>query len=265
MVDAPHGNGHDAVHNANPDTNETQWSGSAEQRNNSDSSSQNAAEGYGQPYNPEYDRQQSEQGGQHNNPSWESVNPFKLIQENLPQKAKNAVRSAYGIIGIAAVILGIALLVWPGKTFKVFAVAFGTYFVVSGLIRIVSAIVELGLPGGWRILDILIGILLTIGGVVVLKNLALSGRTLAIVATMTVGIGWIAEGIMALAESWQLPSSGWSVFYGIISIIAGMVILFSPISSMIWLIVFGGGALIVMGISSIIRAFTFGKTKTVNK
>ena len=57
---------------------------------------------------------------------------------------------------------------------------------VSGVVRIVTAIVELGLPGGWRVLDILVGLLLSVGGVVMLKNSALSGATLAVVVTMVV-------------------------------------------------------------------------------
>ena len=127
----------------------------------------------------------------------------------LPQKAKNAIRGLYGIIGVAAIVLGVALLIWPGKTLGVAAVALGIYFVVSGVIRIVSAIVTLGLPSGWRILDILIGIMLSVGGVLMLKNAALSGQALAVFITMVVGLGWMMEGVMALAESWRLPSSGW--------------------------------------------------------
>lgn len=51
----------------------------------------------------------------------------------------------YAILGIAAIILGLALLIWPGATLKVAAIALGAYFVVSGVVRIVTAIVELGL------------------------------------------------------------------------------------------------------------------------
>ena len=46
------------------------------------------------------------------------------------------------------------------------------------------------------------------------------------------------EGVMALAESWRLPSSGWAVLYAIISIIAGLVVLVSPVSSMLFLVIF---------------------------
>ena len=188
-----------------------------------------------------------------------SFNPFRLVEEMLPQRAKNTIRGAYGLIGIVAVILGVALLVWPGKTLLVAAIALGVFFVVAGMVRIVSAIVELGLPAGWRVLDIIVGLLLTIGGVIMFKYTALSAQTLLIVITLTVGICWIVEGIMALTESWMLPKQGWAIFYAIISIIAGIAILFWPGPSALTLMIFGGITLIVLGISAIVRAFTFGK------
>lgn len=189
------------------------------------------------------------------------MSPFKLVEEWLPQQAKNAIRGVYGVLGVVALILGLALLIWPGATLKVAAIALGAYFVVSGVIRIVTAVVELGLPGGWRVLDILIGVLLTVGGVIVLKNAALSGATLAVLITMVVGLGWMMEGVMALVESWRMPSSGWAVVYALLSIVAGFIVLFSPVSSTAWLILFGGCALIVLGVVAIVRAFTFGKPR----
>lgn len=110
-------------------------------------------------------------------------------------------------------------------------------------------------------LDILIGVLLTVGGVIVLKNAALSGATLAVLITMVVGLGWMMEGVMALVESWRMPSSGWAVVYALLSIVAGFIVLFSPVSSTAWLILFGGCALIVLGVVAIVRAFTFGKPR----
>lgn len=216
------------------------------------------AGGAGNAGNPFVGQGGQNQGGQ--NPfGWHSTDPFKLIESMLPQRTKNWVRTIYAIIGVAAIVLGIALLIWPGITLQVAAVLLGIYFVVSGVTRVVTAIVELGLPGGWRILDILVGVLLAIGGIVVLKNSALSGQTLAVLVTMTVGLGWMLEGFMALVESWRLPSSGWAVLYAVISIIAGFVVLLSPITSTMWLVVFGGCALVVMGVSAIVRGFKFGR------
>ncbi|MZI65447.1 HdeD family acid-resistance protein, partial [Enterococcus durans] len=43
--------------------------------------------------------------------------------------------------------------------------------------------------------------------------------------------------------------------------VAGFIVLFSPVSSTTWLILFGGCALVAIGIVAIVRAFTFGKSK----
>ena len=150
---------------------------------------------YGYPYGP------GQPNPNDSNGEWKPVSPFKLMESWLPQRAKNAIRGAYGIIGVIAIVLGLALFIWPGATLKIAAIALGAYFVVSGVVRIVTAIVELGLPGGWRVLDILVGLLLSVGGVVMLKNSALSGATLAVVVTMVVGVGWMMEGVMGLRDA----------------------------------------------------------------
>lgn len=216
---------------------------------------------YGYPYGYPYGNPYGYDPNSHSNDSgeWEPVSPFKLVESWLPQRAKNAIRGVYGVLGVMAIVLGIALLIWPGVTLKIAAVALGAYFVISGVIRIVTAIVELGLPGGWRVLDILVGLLLTVGGVVMLKNATLSGAMLAVLVTMVVGLGWMMEGVMALVESWHMPSSAWAVIYALISIVAGCIMLFSPLASTGWLILFGGCALVALGIVAIVRAFTFGK------
>ena len=215
---------------------------------------------YGNPYGYGPNAASPDENGE-----WKPASPFKLFEEWLPQRAKNAIRGAYGIIGAIAIILGMALLIWPGVTLKIAAIALGAYFVVSGVVRIVTAIVELGLPGGWRVLDILVGLLLTVGGVVMLKNSALSGATLAVLVTMVVGVGWMMEGVMALVESWRMPSSAWAVIYALISIVAGCVMLLCPVASTGWMILFGGCALMALGIVAIVRAFTFGKTSKSGK
>ncbi|MBB2955050.1 uncharacterized membrane protein HdeD (DUF308 family) [Bifidobacterium commune] len=193
------------------------------------------------------------------NDEWWRMNPFKLVEEWLPTQAKKTIRMVYGVVGVVAVLLGLALLAWPGKTLEVFAVVLGIYFLISGAMRVIGAIVENGLPGGWRVLDILVGLLLVIGGVIMLKNTILSSAMLTILVTLTVGIGWIMEGIMALVETWRLPKSGWAIFYSVISVFAGIVLLCSPFTSVIFLIIFTGCTMVIMGALAIIRAFRFGK------
>ena len=194
------------------------------------------------------------------NPQW-NESPFKLVEDMLPQQATNAIRTLYAVTGVSAVILGVALLVWPGRTLSIFAVVLGIYFVITGIAHIISSIVELGLPAGWRVLGCLIGVLLTMGGIIMLKNASLSGQALALVLTLTVGIGWILEGVISLSESWRTPQSGWAVAYAVLSILAGVVVLFFPLAATIWLIIFTGVMMIILGITAVIRAFTFGRGK----
>lgn len=185
--------------------------------------------------------------------------PFKLIEEHLPQQAKNWIRAVYAVVGVAALLIGIALLVWPGPTLVVATVALAIYFVISGIVRAVTAFAVQGVPAGWRVLDVVVGVLLTIGGVVMLKNTALSASTLLMLITSIVGISWIMEGVMSLAESWRVPSSGWAVAYGLISVFAGFVLLVTPMQSTVFLVIFAGCSLAVMGVMALVRAFTFGR------
>ena len=176
------------------------------------------------------------------------MDPFRLLEQVLPQQAKNRIRGMYGVIGIASILLGVALLFWPGHTLAVAAIMLGIYLLISGMVRIVTAIVELGLPGGWRV-----------GGIVVLKNSSMSAAMLTVLCTMAIGVSWLLEGIMTLFECWNVPSSAWAVIYSLLSIVAGFIALFNPFGSTVWLVMFVAIALVVIGIMAVVRAIRFGK------
>ena len=149
----------------------------------------------GQPYQADEQRNDQDQSGwQQTNWYTGNFNPFRLIEEWLPEKAKTKIRVIYGVVGVAAIALGAALLLVPNKTLALAALLLGVYFVISGVVRIVGALVEPFLPAGWRVLDVFVGILLTFGGVVVVRNYGMTGQTLALLITMMVGFGWIMDG-----------------------------------------------------------------------
>jgi uncharacterized membrane protein HdeD (DUF308 family) len=187
------------------------------------------------------------------------VHDFALNAKNLGTSAINGIRLAFGIGGIVAVILGIVLLVWPEKTLGVVAIFLGIYFLVAGVIRLALGIFSKGISGGMRTLDILLGILLIVGGIIVLKNVGPATAALLILTVAVIGVGWIIEGVLSIVESRGAPSSGWAITSGIISILAGIVVLVIPGWSALWLILITGIILIVLGILGIIRAFTFGR------
>lgn len=173
------------------------------------------------------------------------------------KSAVNGIRTALGVGGVLAVIVGILILVWPGKTAAVVAAIIAIYAIVAGLVYAGLGIFS-KTKGGWaRVGHILLGILFIIAGVVALFNLTATTAWLAVFIGILVGIMWIVEGIVALSTLGDAASKGWSIFFAILSIVAGLVVLFSPVWGAVvlwWLL---GISLVVLGIINIVRAFTF--------
>lgn len=173
------------------------------------------------------------------------------------KSAINGIRTALGIGGVIAVIVGILILVWPEKTAAVVAIIFALYLIAAGLVYAGLGIFS-KTKGGWaRVGHILLGILFIIGGVLALFSPMIFAAWLAVFLGILVGILWIVEGIVSLSTLGDAPSKGWTIFFAIVSIVAGIVILFSPLwgAAVLWLIL--GIALVVLGIIQVIRAFTF--------
>jgi uncharacterized membrane protein HdeD (DUF308 family) len=192
-------------------------------------------------------------------PVEEAFNELSMNAKNLTRQAVNGIRVAFGIAGVVAIILGILLLVWPAKTIGVVAVFAGIYFIVVGIVRLAVGIFSRGISGGLRTLDIILGILLVIAGIIALRNIAVAAAALLILVVAIIGIGWIIEGVMVLVESSGAPSRGLAITHGILSIVAGIIVLVIPRWSVVWLVIITGILLIVLGAFAVYRAFTFGR------
>lgn len=175
----------------------------------------------------------------------------------------NGIRAALGIGGVLAVIVGILILVWPGRTAMVVTAIIAIYAIAAGLVYAGLGIFS-KTKGGWaRVGHIVLGILFIIAGVVAFLNLGATTAWLALFLGILVGIMWIIEGIVSLTTLSDTSSKGWTIFFAILSIVAGVVLLFSPIWGAVvlwWLLAI---SLIVLGLVNIVRAFTFGKGEVV--
>ena len=175
------------------------------------------------------------------------------------KSAVNGIRTALGIGGVLAVIVGILILVWPGRTAAFVTAIIAIYAIAAGLVYAGLGIFAKA-KGGWaRVGHIVLGILFIIAGVVALFNLAQTTAWLALFLGILVGIMWIVEGIVSLSTLGDASSKGWTIFFAILSIVAGIILLFSPLwgAAVLWWLL--GISLIVLGIINIVRAFTFGK------
>lgn len=184
---------------------------------------------------------------------------FAFDSAELTKSAVNTIRVTLGITGVLALIAGIFITFWPKNSAIVLTVMIGIYFLIAGLAYVGLGIFSKGLSGGARALDIILGILFVIGGVLMLSSPSESAVVLGIFLGVLVGILWIVEGAVALAQAGSSASKGWAIFFGLLSIIAGIVLLFSPFWGAAILFWVTGISLIVLGIIQIVRAFTFGR------
>ena len=180
-------------------------------------------------------------------------------EKSMAGKAIKAVRWIYAITGVIALLAGIALLFAPAKTLVFLTTVLGFYFVITAGIRLFTTVFESKLPTGWRVASIITNLLILLGGVVILRNQALSTATLSTMVVVVAGFGWITEGIMSILESELSSNRGFTILSGALSIIAGVFVFIYPLWSAKMLVIFTGAALLVFGVTLIIRAIRFGK------
>jgi uncharacterized membrane protein HdeD (DUF308 family) len=160
------------------------------------------------------------------------------------------------LFGLLAVILGIVMLVWPGKTIIVAAALFGVYLVVSGIAMVVLAFSSPVASGGTRFLNFITGVASVILGILAFRHFG-EGYAILLLA-IWIGVGFIFRGVSVMASAIgdkQFPGRGWAIFYGAISIIAGVVVLAYPFDSIVTLALVVGIWLIVLGVVEVISGF----------
>ncbi len=170
--------------------------------------------------------------------------------------AVNGIRTALGLSGAIALIVGILILVWPGRTAIVVTAIIAVYAIVGGLVYAGLGIFSKTMGGWSRVGHIVLGLIYVVVGIIAFFNLSMTTAWLALFLGILVGIMWIVEGVVALTTLGGATSKGWTVFFAILSIVAGIILLFSPfyIAILWWLL---GISLVVLGVIQIVRAFTF--------
>jgi uncharacterized membrane protein HdeD (DUF308 family) len=165
---------------------------------------------------------------------------------------------AFGIISLLA---GVAVLAWPGRTLIVVAVLFGIQLVVTGIFRFVAAFASEDLTGGTRVLLAVLGVLSLIIGLYAVRHVLVTLLALALL----LGIYWIVNGAVELFMALSArgaPGRGWAVVMGVLSVLAGLLVLVYPAISLLTLVVVLSVWLLVLGLMEItlaIRARSAGR------
>lgn len=157
--------------------------------------------------------------------------------------------------GLLAVILGIVVLAWPGISILVAAIVFGAYLLVIGISQVVMAF-SLKVNAGGRILLFISGAAALILAILALRRFG-EGYAVLLLA-IWIGVGFIFRGVATTVSAISdpdVPGRGWHIFIGVISLIAGIVVMASPFESIAILALVVGIWLVVIGVFEVVSAF----------
>ncbi len=155
------------------------------------------------------------------------------------------------LLGIVSIIIGIAMIARPAGSTWVLAILLAIYLVVSGIVSLVRAFSH-GLPGGYRALLIISGIIGLLLGLLMLR---FAPEEKIEILGIFGGVWVLFSGVMQLVSSSSLPEGkGWGIFSGIVYLLAGVVLLINPwaVEVFVWIV---GIWLVVLGIFEIISSF----------
>jgi len=156
---------------------------------------------------------------------------------------------AWQVIMLVAVVtfaVGLILLVWPKATLIVVAALLGVALLVSGLFRLIHGFTAHDATGGMRAAYVIIGLLAILAGLYCLRHLDVTVVLLAFI----VGVFWTLHGIVDLsvaATSGPGTGRGLRAVTGVLSLAAGLIVMFWPKISLsvllwvmgIWLLAYG--------------------------
>lgn len=173
--------------------------------------------------------------------------------QNVGQRAKSQVtkyRWALGLSGVASIVFGIIVIVWPGISLFSLVIVFGAYALARGVLGLIAAVSSPIKQGrGWLVLSSLAGIAV---GVIVFLRTDMSALALLYV----IGAYAFALGFLAIVGAFDLPlDTGDSValgLTGVVSILFGVVVFAKP----------GDGALVLLALIAA-YALILGATEVI--
>jgi uncharacterized membrane protein HdeD (DUF308 family) len=155
------------------------------------------------------------------------------------------------VLGAVTLILGLIVSFHPSGSLNVIAVLLGILLICSGIFDLVRIF---GRGEAHRVWLGISGLLLIVIGLVLIRHLHL---TTALIG-LYVGISWVVQGVTALIAGILgagREGRGWWIAFGALSVIAGIVVTASPVSSVTVLAVLLGIWFAVMGFFEIIAGF----------
>jgi uncharacterized membrane protein HdeD (DUF308 family) len=159
------------------------------------------------------------------------------------------------LIGAAVTfVLGLIIVIWPHATLSVIAVLVGIQLLVFGIIGLIAGFTASGDSAAVRTVDVVLGLLGILVGLYFIRHLTVTVTLLAIL----LGLFWVMRGIVDLiiaALAGPVPGRWVKAVIGVISLAAGLIVLFKPNESLKFLLVVLGIYLMLYGLALAFWAF----------
>jgi uncharacterized membrane protein HdeD (DUF308 family) len=155
------------------------------------------------------------------------------------------------VLGAVTLILGLIVAIHPTGSLNVIAVLLGILMIISGLFHLIRVFDPQELHRVWLGIA---GLLFIVIGVILIRHLHLTRAIIGLI----IGITWIIQGLTALIggiSGGVREGRGWWIAFGVVSLVAGIVVTVTPASSLNVLAVLLGIWFIIMGIFEIIGGF----------
>jgi len=154
------------------------------------------------------------------------------------------------IEGIAAIIIGVLLLVNPRISTAVLIQFLGIYWFIVGIIDIVRIFMDSSM-WGWKLFSGIIGIL---AGIAIIQYPLWSSLLVPTVLVWVFGFFGIIIGVIGLIQAFQ--GAGWGAgILGILSILFGLLLIFNAFYASLTLPFIFGILGVVGGLAALVMAF----------
>jgi uncharacterized membrane protein HdeD (DUF308 family) len=153
-------------------------------------------------------------------------------------------------VAVSAIVIGIVGLLWTGATLVAISFLFGVFLIVAAIYRIAVAFENRRASAGGFVFNLIVAAVLFGTGIVCLNSSAQSIAILAIV----LGIGWIFDGVadlFAAGGGYTKGRRGLVALSGVVSILAGIAVLFLPSFSLPIFVQVGAILLIFVGVTAL--------------
>jgi uncharacterized membrane protein HdeD (DUF308 family) len=154
------------------------------------------------------------------------------------------------IVGIAAFLVGLLILISPGMTLLILVQLLGVYFLVTGILSLASIGIDRTL-WGWKLISGVLGVL---AGMVVLRDPLWSAILIPKILVIFLAVEALIMGIAQAIHAFNGGGSGLAIL-SILNIAFGVILLFNPLIGAVALTIILGILAIVGGGLTAILAF----------